>query len=150
MTSPETTPAPASQAVGLLSIAMSIEDLDRAVAWWQEMFGAELLGGTTLESGDRLSFLKVLNFRIELIEAPGRFRLPELFADPPANRLPIGGKAIVLEADDVTALTDELAAKGVTIVWRDLEIAGVSPVSAIRDSEGNLMTILPRNAQSGN
>lgn len=45
----------------------------------------------------------------------------------------------MLETDDVQALLDELASKGVKIIWRDLAGTG-----GIHDSEGNLMTILPR------
>ena len=138
--------APPQGSFELMSIAIGVEDLERAIAWWQDTFGGQHLGGVTLPGGDRLGFVQVANFRVELIEAPGRFRVPELDADPPANRLPIGNKALVLGADDVTVLTDQLAAKGVTIVWRDLELGGISPTSAIRDSEGNLMTILPRAA----
>lgn len=131
--------------VGLLSIAITVEDLDRATAWWQDVFRASLLTRGEVEPiNARVAVLAGPGFNVELIEAQGHFRVPELDAEPPRHVLPIGSKAIALQTDDVATTTEELEAKGVTILWKNMEFLDQGPVTAIRDSEGNLMTIFGR------
>lgn len=126
---------------------MTVESLDRATAWWEEMFGATTVLRTHFDAVDAdVAIVKGPGVTLELLQVADQVRLPELQAEPPAHLRPIGAKTIVLETDDVSALVDELEAKGVTIVWRDLEAGELGPMSAIRDSEGNLITIFPRSA----
>ena len=126
--------------VEFLQIAIAVENLDRAVAWWEEMFGSTTLARTSLEQLDvEIAMLQGPGFKLELLQAGTMVTVPALRVDSPEDPRVIGSKAIVLETDDVQALLDELASKGVKIVWRDLGGTG-----AIHDSEGNLMTIFPR------
>ena len=126
--------------VNFLQIAIAVENLDRAVAWWEEMFGSTTLARTSLEQLDvEIAMLQGPGFKLELLQAGTMVTVPALRVDSPEDPRVIGSKAIVLETDDVQALLDELASKGVKIVWRDLGGTG-----AIHDSEGNLMTIFPR------
>ena len=126
--------------VEFLQIAIAVEDLDRAVAWWEEVFGSTTLVRTRLDQFDaEIAILQGPGFKLELLQAGSMVTVPALKVDSPNDPRVIGSKAIVLETDDVEALLDELASKGVGIVWRDLGGTG-----AIHDSEGNLMTIFPR------
>jgi catechol 2,3-dioxygenase-like lactoylglutathione lyase family enzyme len=137
----------ATGSVGLLSIAVTVEDLDRAVAWWEDVFGAEVLARSRFEQiNARVAMVQAPGFKLELLEIEGGYRVPEMFAEPPAHVHPIGGKAIVLETDDLVGLTSELEAKHVTIVWSGVELGDMGPTTAIRDSEGNFMTIFERGA----
>lgn len=86
-----------------------------------------------------LAMLQGPGFKLELLLTGTMITVPELQVNTPQDPRVIGSKAIALETDDVQALLDELASKGVKIIWRDLGGTG-----AIHDSEGNLMTIFPR------
>ena len=126
--------------VNFLQVAIAVEDLDRAVAWWAEIFGSTMLARTRVEEMEAdLAWVQGPGLKLELIQAGDMLTVPELQVNSPADRRVIGAKAITLETDDVPALLDELESKGVTIVWRDLHGTG-----GIHDSEGNLMTIFPR------
>lgn len=122
-----------------LSIAIAVENLDRAVAWWEEIFDSTTLVRTSLEEFDlEIAMLQGPGFKLELLQAGTMLTESELQVNHPEDPRVIGSKAIVLETNDVQALLDELASKGVKIIWRDLDGTG-----AIHDSEGNLITIFP-------
>lgn len=126
--------------INFLQIAVAVEDLDRAIAWWERMFGSTTLLRTRVEELDaELAWLQGPGFKLELLQAGTMLTVPELQVNSPQDPRVIGSKAISLETGDVQALLDELASKGVKIIWRDLGGTG-----GIHDSEGNLMTIFPR------
>ena len=142
---PPRSEGPALSSVALSSVAISVESLDRAVGWWGDVFGASVLTRGRIDQIDaEVAVLAGPGLKIELLESKSGFRVPALDAEPPAHLFPIGAKAIVLQADDVPAVTRELEGKGVTFVWKNMEMLDQGPVTAIRDSEGNLMTIVTR------
>lgn len=91
------------------------------------------------EMDAELAWLQWPGIKLELLQAGTMVTVPALQVDSPQDPRVIGSKAITLETDDVQALLDELESKGVKIIWRDLQGTG-----GIHDSEGNLMTIFPR------
>jgi catechol 2,3-dioxygenase-like lactoylglutathione lyase family enzyme len=128
--------------LNILGLAISVGNLDRAVAWWQRVFGFEVVSRTRVEAVNAsAAIVRGAGFQMELLEAPGRHRIDELFAEPPAHLLPIGNKALVLRTSDIAAVTRDLEAKGVTFVWKELDL-GIGVGTAIRDSEDNLVSIL--------
>ena len=104
-----------------MQIAIAVEDLDRAVARWEEMFGSTTLVRTSLEQFDaQIAMLQGPGFKLELLQAGTMRTVPALQVDSPFNPRVIGSQAIVVESDDVEALVDELASKGVRssgVIW---------------------------------
>lgn len=85
---------------------------------------------------------------IELLEAPGRYRIEALFADPPEHLQPVGNKALVFETADLAGLTAELENRGVTFVWKSVDLGPAIGVgTAIRDGEGNLISFIQKIPQ---
>jgi methylmalonyl-CoA/ethylmalonyl-CoA epimerase len=120
---------------GLRQVAQHVEDLDRAVAFYRDVVGLEFIARFEPPG---LAFFKLGSARL-LLEAGA-----------PSAILYLG-------VDDVTAATDDLRAKGVTIesephvIHVDVEgqfgPAGESEEMAFfRDSEGNLVGLAGRRA----
>ena len=149
MTSTQSTsPLSTSVHVQLQSIAISVEDLDRAIDWWHRIFGFQVVTRTHLEAlGADVAIIQGLDFRLELIQVPHAQRFDALFAAPPAHLLAIGAKALVLETSDLSALTRTLEEYGVTFLWQELALE-IGVATAIRDSEGNLINIFQKTASS--
>jgi catechol 2,3-dioxygenase-like lactoylglutathione lyase family enzyme len=130
--------------VTLHSIAISVADLGRSIEWWKRVFGFDLVVRTHFEAVNaEVAVIQGAGFRLELLQVLGRHRIPDLFAEPAAHLLAIGTKALVLQTDDLPATTRELDTKGVTILWRELDL-GTGPSTAIRDNDGNLINIFQR------
>jgi catechol 2,3-dioxygenase-like lactoylglutathione lyase family enzyme len=129
----------------LLSIAITVEDLDRAVRWWERVFGFEVVARTRFEAvGADVALIKGLGFQLELLQVPERYRIAALTAKPPGHLLPIGNKSLVLETDDLKATSRALEEHGVTFIWRERDFGVLGHATAIRDSEGNLINIFQR------
>src|SRR5919106_4031160 len=120
---------------GLRQVAQHVEDLDRAVAFYRDVVGLEFIARFEPPG---LAFFKLGSARL-LLEAGA-----------PSAILYLG-------VDDVTAATDDVRAKGVTIesephvIHVDVEgqfgPAGESEEMAFfRDSEGNLFGLAGRRA----
>lgn len=136
----------ASYTLNILGFALAVGDLDRATSWWERVLGFETISRTRVEAVNaEAAIVRGAGFQIELLEAPGRYRIDALFAEPPAHLLPVGNKAVVIETDDVAALTEDLEAKGVTVVWKNLDLGeAIGTGTAIRDSEDNLISFVQR------
>jgi catechol 2,3-dioxygenase-like lactoylglutathione lyase family enzyme len=80
--------------VRLAGIALAVEDLEKSIAWWEEVLEFELVSRSRVEAvGADAAIVRGAGIYIELLEAPGRYRIDALFADPPNHLLPVGNKA---------------------------------------------------------
>ena len=132
--------------VRLAGIALAVEDLEKSIAWWEEVLEFELVSRSRVEAvGADAAIVRGAGIYIELLEAPGRYRIDALFADPPNHLLPVGNKALVFETGDITKLTAELEVRDVTFVWKSVYLGPAIGVgTAIRDGEGNLISFIQK------
>ena len=122
------------------NVAISVADLDRVAAWYQEVLGFKQVGSGEFPTAvARFVFLEGKGMRIELIST-GKAALTRL-PDPPAHLETTGFKAIVLRTDDLSLATRELENKGVTLVWRELQLTNDIAATLIRDPEGNFINV---------
>jgi len=131
------------------NVAIVVSSIDRAVEWYGRVFGfveqarGPIAEGTVALMNGAGVTLEILEWGLE--EEPIR---PEvLFADPPYHLLPVGNKILVFVVDDLSAATAEFEERGVTIVWREKELAPGWRSTAIRDMDGNLINVFQRHAE---
>jgi catechol 2,3-dioxygenase-like lactoylglutathione lyase family enzyme len=134
--------------LALHNLATVVSDLEVAVEWYERVLGFSCEARATIAEGD-VAVLGGCGMRLELL-TPSRMgqppvRLDPLFADPPGHLLAIGNKFLVLEVDDLTRASAELAELSVTILWREKELAPGWVSTAIRDCDGNLINIFQRH-----
>ena len=149
--SSDTTPAAPSLQASLASIsfyavATVVSNLDDAIDWYQRVLGFTEEARGPIAEGE-VALLEGGGVTLELLECrlpESSVRLDELFADPPLHVLPIGNKFLVFDVDDLTAASAELEQHGVTILWREKELAPGWRSTAIRDMDGNLINIFER------
>jgi hypothetical protein len=82
--------------------------------------------------------------QLELIEGDGPTvsTEPSLCADPPHHLLPKGNKFLAFAVEDLARATDQLRDKGVSIIWRDKQLAPGIRSTAFRDVEDNFIHIV--------
>lgn len=133
----------------IVGFALAVEDLGRAIAWWRDVLGFDLISRARVNAVNaEAAIVRGAGIEIELLEAPGRYRIEALFADPPEHLQPVGNKALVFETADLAGLTAELENRGVTFVWKSVDLGPAIGVgTAIRDGEGNLISFIQKIPQ---
>lgn len=134
------------QSLSLHNLAFTVSDLDKTIQWYGDILGFKVLNRVTFPAiGAQVAFLQNADVRLEVLQAPGGFRINEMFADAPAHLLPIGNKVLVLQVNDLHTATLELEEKGVTFAWKEVDLTGDGTFSTmIRDSDGNFINIFQR------
>ncbi len=136
------------QSLSLHNLAFSVSDIEETIQWYGDILGFKVLNRTTflaMGAQVQIAFLQNADVRLEVLQAPGGFRINEMFADAPAHLLPIGNKVLVLQVNDLHTATLELEEKGVTFAWKEVDLSGNGPFSTmIRDSDGNFINIFQR------
>ena len=118
---------------GIHHLGVAVEDLDKAVATYERLFGAELEHRETVqEQGVEAASLRVGSDRVELLASLGEDTPVGKFL---AKRGP-GMHHVAYEVDDVGEALDELAAQGAELIDErprrglfGLEVAFVHPES---------------------
>ena len=118
---------------GIHHLGVAVEDLDKAVATYERLFGAELVHRETVqEQGVEAASLRVGSDRVELLASLGEDTAVGKFL---AKRGP-GMHHVAYEVDDVGEALDELAAQGAELIDQrprrglfGLEVAFVHPES---------------------
>jgi methylmalonyl-CoA/ethylmalonyl-CoA epimerase len=118
---------------GIHHLGVAVEDLDKAVATYERLFGAELEHRETVqEQGVEAASLRVGSDRVELLASLGEDTAVGKFL---AKRGP-GMHHVAYEVDDVGEALDELAAQGAELIDErprrglfGLEVAFVHPDS---------------------
>jgi methylmalonyl-CoA/ethylmalonyl-CoA epimerase len=123
--------------------AISVPDLEQAIAWYGKVFGFTLDRRIFLEAVPAtVAILSNGNLRIEIFEVAG--------ATPPSEnrRLPnedirtYGNKHVSFAVEDLAALHEVLERRGVDIVWIKKFAFGSNIF--LRDLAGNLIEIVQR------
>lgn len=135
------------QSLSLHNLAFTVSDVEKATEWYRDSLGFEVLRREIFTAlGDaEIAFLKKSDIRLEMLRVKDGFRINELFAEAPAHLLPIGNKSLVLQVNDLHVATLELEAKGVTFVWKEMNLTEDGmPSTMIRDMDGNFINIFQR------
>lgn len=123
------------------NIAISVSNLDQAIAWYRDVLGfREVRSGEFAIVGAHFAFLEGKGMLIELIST-GKAPRPSSLVEPPHHLEGAGFKAIVLRSDDLAQVTQELERKGVTLVWKEQVITDGIASTLIRDMDGNFINI---------
>lgn len=135
--------------LSLYDIAFTVADIDQAVAWYTNILNFKLINRSTFDipaGKATAAIMEGAGIRLELLHVPGGKRIEEMFAPVPMHLIPIGAKAIVFQVEDIKIASDELAAKAVPFLWRELYLAdGKMLCSMIEDMDGNKINIFQRN-----
>jgi len=125
----------------LNNVAIAVADLDIMTGWYERVLGLTVAERGRFDAvGADYVMLDGDGYRIELV-ARGS---PGVFVDrtePPEHLDVLGYKALVLDADDLPAVTRGFLAAGVEIVWADASLGPGRRSTLIRDPEGNLVNI---------
>ena len=135
------------QSLSLHNLAFTVSDVEKATEWYRDTLGFEVLRREIFTAlGDaEIAFLQKSDIRLEMLRVKDGFRINELFAEAPAHLLPIGNKSLVLQVNDLHVATLELEAKGVTFVWKEMNLTEDGmPSTMIRDMDGNFINIFQR------
>jgi len=135
--------------LALYDIAFTVSDLDRAIDWYANMLNFRLVNKSTFEiptGKATAAILQGAGIRLELLHIPGGKKIEEMFAPAPLHLIPIGNKAIVFQVENIKIASDELAAKGLQFVWREIYLTqGGMLCSMIEDMDANKINIFQRN-----
>ena len=135
------------QSLSLHNLAFTVSDVEKAIQWYRDTLGFEVLRREIFTAlGDaEIAFLQKSDIRLEILRVKDGFRINEMFAEAPAHLLPIGNKSLVLQVNDLHATTLELESKGVTFVWKEMNLTKEGmPSTMIRDMDGNFINIFQR------
>ncbi len=133
------------QSLALSNLAFTVKNIDATIKWYGEIFGFKVIKRESFSAiGAEVAFITFSDINLEILEIKGQIRIPEMFADAPAHLLPIGNKTLVLKVKDLALATEELEAKGVAFVWKNMNLSeNGSSNTMIRDLDGNFISIFP-------
>lgn len=98
-------------------VGISVADIEKAIAFWSEVFGFELDFRVELKGVNAtIAFLKRDGFRIELFQKEGAVAAHADRLRPNTDLLTHGTKHIAFSVEDVQAAAEMLHARGVRIV----------------------------------
>ena len=134
------------QSLHFHNLAFTVADIEKTIHWYETTLGFQVVSRTAIPAiGAQVAFLQLADIQLEVLQAKGSFRLDELFAEAPNHLLPIGNKSLVLQVHDLHRATAELAEKGVTFAWKEVDLSGEGHLSTmIRDNDGNFINIFQK------
>ncbi len=132
----------------LANIALSVTNIDTAIAWYTEKMGFTVKYRTPAINQIELALLEKNGIYIDLIQFLQPINLEPERQDPPLHLQITGLRNIVFFVDDIHQANQELQAKGVELIWAGqlLDHLGTK-VTTFRDMDGNLVALWERNAQ---
>jgi len=124
------------------NVAVAVADLERAIAWYGDVLGFTVAERGRFDAvGADYAMIDGAGIRIELVSRGGEGATPVDRTAPPHHLDVLGWKALVLEADDLPAMTAHFADKGAEMLWADMPISADRRGTMLRDPEGNLVHI---------
>jgi len=137
VTAGETTREPSKLMLAAHHATATVEDIDRAVAWYGDVLGFEVVErGVRGPEKIRYAELKIPGYGIGLVQFPGTTRSES--KQRPMHPIWLH---IVFSVPDIAAAKHLLAQRGV--VLRSVEHGGRIQVLTLNDSEGNEIEIVP-------
>lgn len=121
--------------------AMSVPDLESAIAWYRKVLDFQLESVVKLAHVPaNVAMLRRGELRIELFEVPGAQPLPPERRIPDEDLRTHGNKHVAFAVRDIDVAVEELRRRSAEIVFvKKFEFAAVA---FIRDNAGNLIELL--------
>jgi catechol 2,3-dioxygenase-like lactoylglutathione lyase family enzyme len=130
----------------LVNVAVSVMNLDEAIAWYSDKLGFTLNYRTAAIEGIELALMEKNGLYIDLIHYPEPINLEPERKDPPFHLQITGLRNLVFFVDDSAAADTELKAKGVELMWESNFLPHLgTKVTAFRDMDGNLVAYWEKN-----
>jgi methylmalonyl-CoA/ethylmalonyl-CoA epimerase len=121
-----------------------VADLEGSIAWYRDILGFELVRIVEIPGGEgRVALVRSGDFILELFCVPGAAPLPAERRHPLTDLQTQGVKHVAYAVPDISALMEDLKAKGVDVVW-DVVVHDGSPCAFVRDNTGNLVEFIER------
>ena len=122
-------------------IAITVQDMDRAVGFYRDVLGFEVLGQLVLNEGAfKLVYLQAGAGRIELFAFTEEGR----GLDPSPRNEDLGFKHVAFQVDDVDAVARRLQQHGVAFTVAPTDAPGGVRLAFFHDPDGNLLEIVDR------
>ena len=120
-------------------VAITVQDMERSVAFYRDLLDFEVLGQLFLEGGAiKLVFLRSGGGCVELFEY--RDQRAETAVGVPDT---VGGfKHLALQTDDVDGVAARLKAADVDFTLEPLDAVGSVRLAFFRDPDGNLLELV--------
>lgn len=136
------------ESLQLVNVAVSVMDLERAIAWYSDKLGFTLKYRTPAIEGIELALMEKNGLYVDLIHHPEPVNLERDRKDPPFHLQIAGLRNLVFFVDDIAAADAELKAKGVDLMWESNFLPHLgTKVTAFRDMDGNLVAFWEKNDQ---
>ncbi len=131
-----------SAKVKLHHVAMSVNDLEESVAWYEEMFGMKVVHTMTIEhTGSKIAFVANEDFVIEMLQVPGSAPNPKERNHPDTDNAVQGFKHYCITVENNKEFIKGLVEKGVKIVFEFQPGGEESYCAFINDPTGNVIEI---------
>ncbi len=136
------------ESLQLINVALSVMNLNEAIAWYTDKFGFTLKYRTPAIEGIELALMEKNGLYVDLIHHPEPVNLEPERKDPPFHLQITGLRNLVFFVDDIAAADAELKAKGVDLMWESNFLPHLgTKVTAFRDMDGNLVAYWEKNDQ---
>lgn len=130
-----------THSLNLDHVAITVQDMDRAVTFYRDVLGFEVMGELLLNDDTfKLVYLQAGAGRIELFAFTEKGRRSET---PDRNEDP-GFKHVAFAVDDVDAVAERLRAHGVSFTVDPVDAPGGVRLAFFHDPAGNLLELVSR------
>ncbi|PMB51854.1 hypothetical protein CEN39_13025 [Fischerella thermalis CCMEE 5201] len=134
------------ESLQLINVAVSVMNLDEAIAWYTDKLGFTLNYRTLAIEGIELALMEKNGLYVDLIHYPEPINLEPQRQDPPFHLQITGLRNLVFFVDDIAVADAELKAKGVNLMWESNFLPHLgTKVTAFRDMDGNLVAFWEKN-----
>jgi len=128
-----------SHRLSLDHIAITVQDMDRAVAFYRDVLGFEVLGQLMLNDGTfKLVYLQAGDGRIELFSFTESGRP----SDTQGRNEDLGFKHVAFSVDDVDAVAERLKEHDVPFTVEPVDAPGGVRLAFFHDPDGNLLELV--------
>lgn len=136
------------ESLQLINVAVSVMNLERAIAWYSDKLGFTLNYRTPAIEGIELALMEKNGLYVDLIHYPEPVNLEPDRKEPPFHLQITGLRNLVFFVDDIEAANAELKAKQVHLMWESNFLPHLgTKVTAFRDMDGNLVAFWEKNDQ---
>ena len=120
-------------------VAITVEDMERSVAFYSELLGFTILGQLMLNDNTfKIVYLRSGGASIELFAFKEKGKAVRVGA-PDTD---LGFKHVALRTDDVDGVTRRLKENGVTYTTEPTDATGDVRLAFFRDPDGNLLELV--------